>query len=207
MRRILILLIGICIAMSAMALTPREAFVKAPREVISAIDSLTRLDMLDYFDSGSTVASRNAFGGDVRVKSLTDESITIATSPSSDVSIIVLPATSDTMLLVVNTLALPAPDCNATVYTSDWKKAAKKAQLPGHNNLSLWIVSSDKPQMDNLENLIPFIPAIYNYNNGILSVTNTLGRLLPADDYKKIKPYIRSSVDYNWTGKKWNRMK
>ncbi len=207
MRKLFLLLVSVVTALSGYGLTPREAFVSAPRNVITAIDSLTRLDMLDYYTSGSTVASRNAFGGDASVKSFTDESITIGTTTSSDVAISLLPAGRDTMLLVINTLALPTPDSYAVVYKSDWTKGAKKLQPVNHNDLSLWVTPESRTRMSEIENLVPFVPAIYNYSDGVLTVTNTLGRLLSADDYKAVKPYLKPAISYRWDGKKWSAVK
>lgn len=189
------------------ALSPREAFVNAPRQVIAAIDSITRLDMLDYYTSGSSVASRNAFGGDSRVTLLSEDAITVSTSTSSEIMMAVLPGKRDTMLLVVNTLALPAPDSKAAIYDSHWNEAGKKLQLPDHNDLSLWLKPESKSNRRELENLIPFVPAIYTYKDGVLTVTNTLGRLIPADDYKKVKTCLKPSVSYRWDGKKWSVLK
>ena len=208
MKRIMLFITAAVTAVAAgVALTPREAFVNAPRQVITAIDSITRLDMLDYYDSGSEGASRNAFGGEARVKLLNDELITVGTTKSSDVTIALLPAGRDTMLLVVNTLALPAPDSYATVYNRDWQPVAPSRQLPGHNDLNLWIDGSTKAPMQDIENAIPFIPAIYTYSDGTLTVSHSLRRLLNDNDYDLVKPYLRQSVGYRWDGGKWKKLK
>lgn len=205
--RKLFLLVSVLTVLSGYCISPREAFVTAPRSVITAIDSLTRLDMLDYYTSGSTVASRNAFGGDVSVKLLTDESISIGTTISSDVTISVLPAGRDTMFLVVNTLALPTPDSYAVVYKNDWTKGQKKLQPVNHNDLALWVTPQARARMSEIENFVPFVPAIYTYSDGVLTITNTLGRLLSADDYNAVKPYLKPAISYRWNGKKWSMVK
>lgn len=201
------ILVAVMTAAGASALTPREAFVNAPRQVITAIDSITRLDMIDYYECGSSVPSRNTFGGDSRVTLMSDDAITVSTSSSSEVTIALLPGARDTMLIVVNTLALPAPDSKVTIYDRDWNPAGRKLQLPDHNDLSLWMGADAKKRRSELENLIPFIPAIYTYKDGVLTVTHTLGRILPADDYKTVKPLLRPSIGYRWNGKKWTAIK
>ncbi len=194
-------------AFSLKAITPREAFINAPNEIIEAIDSLTRLDMLDYFDSGSTIASRNAFGGESTVKSINDTAITVATSKASEVTLVVLPISkTDTMMLVINTLALPAPDSHATVYDKSWQPVGK-ASLPEHNNLDLWLLPAAKSNRSVIENAIPFIPAIYNFNDGTLTVTHTLSRLIPKEDLELVSPYLRPSISFAWNGKTWKTVK
>lgn len=199
----LILPVFISVAVDAMAMTPREAFITAPREVFVSIDSLTRLDMLDYYESGSAVGSRNLLGGTSQVKFLTDNAITVSTSGSSEVVVSLMTAGSDTTLLAVNTIVLPAANSRATVYDRDWKPLPAKVQLPSHNDLSLWMLPQYKDRVKELENMIPFIPAVYSYNNGVLTMTHTLGKVLSTDDYKRVKTMLKPTISYQWTGKKW----
>ncbi|MCM1448717.1 MAG: DUF3256 family protein [Clostridiales bacterium] len=189
------------------AITPRQAFTTAPREVIMTIDSITRLDMLDYYGSSANAASRNAFNSEVSVRFMNDDLITVATSKSSEVTIIPLAAGKDTLLMVINTLALPASDSKATIYNSSWTRSGDARQLPDHNNLSMWLMPQAEEKISEIENLIPFVPATYTYNDGVLTMTNTLGRLIPKDEYSRIKQYIIPSISYRWTGKKWKQEK
>ena len=194
-------------SLSAAALTPREAFIKAPAEIIETIDSITRLDMLDYYDSGSTVSSRNAFGGDASVKSANDTSITVSTSNVAEVTLVPLATNRrDSVLLVINTLALPAPDSYAVTYDRNWH-LDPKLSLPDHNNLDLWLLPSGRDVRDKIENAVPFISAIYTYTNDTLTMTQTLSKLIPADDYKFVKPYLRPSISFVWNGKNWKQVK
>lgn len=208
MKKILLLMItAATAAVAGMAMTPREAFVNAPREIIVAIDSITRLDMLDYYDSGSQGASRNAFGGEASVKMLNDEMITVATTKSSEVTISLLPCGRDTMFLVINTLALPAPDSYAAVYHSDWTLASDRHQPADHNDLSLWLDSNARGHESGIENAVPFIPAIYTYTDGVLTMTHTLRRLLGDTDYEFVMPYMKKTIGYRWDRGKWKKLK
>lgn len=196
------------IALNCRAITPREAFITAPDEVIATVDSITRLDMLDYYDSGSSVASRNAFGGNTSVRSLNDASITVAISNVSEVTIVPLDSHSraDSAILVINTLALPTPDSYAVTYDRNWHLESKYS-LPDHNNLDLWILPTGSKLRDKIENAIPFIPAIYTFNDGVLTMTQTLSKLIGPDDYNFVKPYLRPSISFRWTGKNWKQIK
>ncbi|MDE6402975.1 MAG: DUF3256 family protein, partial [Muribaculaceae bacterium] len=175
--------------LNGQALTPRQAFISAPDDVIATVDSITRLDMLDYYDSGSSVASRNAFGGDTSVKSLNDVSITVALSKASEVTIVPLEghARGDSAILVINTLALPTPDSYAVTYDRQWHLDTHYS-LPDHNNLDLWILPDGNKLRDKIENAIPFIPAIYTYHDGVLTMTQTLSKLNGTDEYNLVKP-------------------
>lgn len=188
------------------AITPREAFVTAPRDVIVTIDSLTRLDMLDYYDSGSTIASRNKLGGASQVKLVTDDAITISTSGSSEITIRLLPVKGDTLIMVTGTLILPAPDSKLTLYDKGWTALGGKSRIPSHNDLSLWILPQFKSNIKEIEDIVPFVTAVYTYNDGIITMTHTLSKTLPTDNYKRVKPMLSPQISFRWTGTKWERI-
>ena len=197
------------VTMLAVGLTPESAFVSAPRSVIVAIDSLTRLDMIDYYNSGSTVASRNSLGGESSVTELSKDAITVATSRSSQVTIALLPSGKrDTVLMVINTLALPVADSFIEMYDRNWNRlSSSKYEIPSHNNLKMWLQPQSKGVTTDIENHVPFISALYTYSDCVLRVTNTLSRLLPREEYDEIKDYLKSEICYRWTGGKWTRVK
>lgn len=198
---------ALTVTMMAGAITPRQALVTAPRDLFVAVDSLTRLDMLDYYEAGSQVGSRNLLGGQASVRHLDDERVTVATSGSSEVTIVTIPSRRDTVLLVISTLALPAPDSHAVMYSSDWQPLSAGAQLGDHNNLDLWLLPGASARRAEVENLVPFVPAIYDYRDGVLTVTQSLGRLLPADDWATVKPLLRPTLTYTWNGRSWSQIK
>lgn len=183
--------------------TAKQAFITAPRDLFPTVDSLTRLDMIDYYESGSATPSKNRFGGGSRVVALSQDSITVETSPASTVTLYTLPSKGDTLLLAVSTLKLPASDAMAALYNSKWKPLPAKVTLPSHNQLKLWLLKCTKEQRQLVENLVPFIPASYSLRGNRLTITSTLDRLLPADDYQQVVPFLRSSVSYIWDGKSW----
>ncbi len=85
-------------------LTATKAFADAPATVFPSIDRMTRLDMIDYYNSGSPKPSKNAFKGDCRILSASDSQITVATSKVSEVELSLLTQGRDTLLMVVTTL-------------------------------------------------------------------------------------------------------
>lgn len=74
---------GVTLADSAAAPEPSDAagfFVDAPTAFFPTIDRSTRLDMIDYFNAGSSKASANVVNGECRVISDTPEQIVVQTS-------------------------------------------------------------------------------------------------------------------------------
>ncbi len=66
MRRLIIFIAAMAsFAMAYPQLTATEAFSSAPASVLPLIDYITRLDMIDYYNSGSATASKNVMQGRV----------------------------------------------------------------------------------------------------------------------------------------------
>ena len=81
----------IAVTPSAMAqLKSVDAFTNAPMSVFPLLDKNARLDMVDYFNSGSTTATQNSLQGRSRVTELTDNDIKIAMTDASSYQLSIL---------------------------------------------------------------------------------------------------------------------
>lgn len=192
---------------NAGGLTPSAAFADAPAAVFPTIDRMTRLDMLDYFNSGSDKPSKNALAGNARVLSLTDSQIKVETSGAQTVEISLLPQKVDTLLVVVTTIKTPVADSSVDVYTSRWQPVRNEMfTAPG---LEQWMLPEAKDQKEDLENLYPFTlaSATFNPQDGVLTLTNNLGEYLPEIESKGREKLLRSSLSYRWNGKRFDMIK
>lgn len=201
------LLISLFIAVAAPtfgmgAMTASQAFVDAPVSVFPTIDRLTRLDMLDYFNSGSQKPSKNSFKGDCRIISASDSQITFSTSDVSEVSLSVIPQKSDTIIMVITTFKTPADDSDAKFYTSHWKEIKKGLFLVPQ--LDDWVKPEARARKDELESLCPFMLARFTYepSSGILTLTNNVGNLLPEEATSWAGDALKDKIVYRWDGKK-----
>ncbi len=195
------------LAAAGQELTASGAFADAPRTVFPLLDRNTRLDMIDYFASGATTASRNNLGGESRVEEMSPTHIKVKMTDVSSYTLSLLPAGRDTLIAVVATVLTPAPDGGITFYDRDWRELTPpRFTAPG---LDDWLLPSAKKERADLENLIPFVSADYSLNasTSTLVVTNTLEALLTAEDYDKVKAYVRPSLTYRWDGKKMKPLK
>lgn len=191
--------------------TAPKAFVSAPREVVALIDSLTRLDMIDYYNSGSEKPSNNKLGGNCRITGLSTDQISFYTSGASERSITVLPARQDTLLMVVNTVFMPASDSSISFYTAGWDELTPKQMksIFREPTLSDWVRPEYRRDMPDIENAVPFMTARYDYDptTRTLTLTHTLDQLLPKEDYEKVSDSIHRSLRYTWNGKAMVRQK
>lgn len=197
----------ISLSVSALALTPRQAFISAPSEIVSTIDSITRLDMIDYFEAGATGASHNALGGDSRISSLDDNHISIETSGVSALDINIMSMGRDTVMAVISTLKLPAKDATITMFNSSWN-VIDPGKLPStFNNLDLWLRPEGHRDRALIENAIPFIPVTISLSGDTLTVSHSLAELLANEDLEKVRALVYPSISYSWNGKKWSPIK
>ncbi len=200
--KIFLFLFALNAACAAKALTASTAFVDAPAEVFPTIDRMTRLDMLDYFNSGSQKPSKNAFKGDCRILSANDSQITVSTSEVSEVAMSLIPQKSDTIIMVITTLKTPQDDSSVKFYTSSWKEIKKGLFLVPQ--LDDWMLPEAKERKKDLENAFPFMLArcVYEPSTGTLTLINNVGGFLPEEDAQWAGPLLRSSITYRWKGKK-----
>lgn len=186
-------------------LTATRAFTEAPAAIFPTLDRMTRLDMVDYFNSGSPKPSKNAFKGDSRIIAASDRSITIATSDVSEIQLSLLESGNDTILMVITTLKTPAPDSGVRFYTTRWKEITKGLFMVPL--LDDWMLPEAQKRRDDLENTVPFVLASITYDpqTATLTLKNNLGDFLPDDDSKWVSPLLRSQLVYKWNGKKMTK--
>lgn len=186
----------------AHALTAPEAFADAPASVFPTIDRMTRLDMLDYFNSGSAKPSKNAFKGDCKVLSVSESQITVATSEVSEVSLSLIPQKSDTIIMVISTVKAPEEDSNVRFFDTSWKESRKGLFLVPQ--LDDWVKPEAREKKQDLENLFPFMLARCSYEpeTGILIITNNVAGMLPEEATSWAGDALRDKLTYRWNGKK-----
>lgn len=202
MKRILLLfsLIG---ALAANAqLTAPKAFTTAPAEVFPLLDTNTRLDMVDYYNSGLKTASNNRMSGQSVITELTPATVTVKISESSSAQVTVLPAGNDSIIAVISTVATPGLDSTLKFYDSGWRQLAadKYFTAPTWND---WMT----PGHDSSEVTVytPFMLSSYyiDPSAGTLTITNNLPTFIDEDIYADISDAVRPTLTYRWNGKKF----
>ncbi len=202
-RTILFLLIGLTGAVlpANAQLTAAEAFVNAPRNVFPLLDKNTRLDMIDYFNSGSATPSTNQLQGKSRITELTPASVKISMTDASSYQLALLPAGNDTVIALISTVATPAPDSNLAFYKSDWT-VLNAADFFSKPSLKDWLTNGGK--IDDVEGLVPFLLISYDYDPGttVMTLTNNTKQFLSDDVYDIVGSYLSPALSYKWDGKK-----
>lgn len=186
-----------------------EYFVSAPTIVFPSVDSITRLDMIDYFQAGSQKASKNLFGGDVRILSDEPTRLTFSTSAVTEYTIDLLPASGvrdGVIIMVTRTLQMPAADSSVRFYTTDWKELKGMFEVP---QLHEWLTEEGRKNRKDVENMVPYIFARITYlpESREITVTNNLDDYIPEENLEKAKAALEKTLRYKWNGKKLVRVK
>ena len=188
--------------------TAAQVFQTAPADIFIMADSLTRLDMIDYFMAGRDTPSRNVAGGDIRLTALSEDSLVVALSEKVTQSLYLLPAKGDTIFAIVKTYRLPALDSSIKFYNSNWRvlDANKILPLPTHDN---WLKKPSKEARERFARNVPFVPMQITIDpiSGSLTIVNTLVDLLTKEAMDAVKEDIKPAIVYTWDGNKFKAVK
>lgn len=188
----------------ASALDPADIFVSAPRSIFPLLDRNTRLDMIDYFRSGLSNASKNNLDGTSAITALTPSTITIKLTAASSADIVILPCGSDSIVALISTVNTPVPDSKLAIYSSDWaiNLTPKMFKTPQLND---WLTDQGHKNASQVTDLVPFMLVSYSVDpdSGILTLTNNTASFLSDDIAQIVAPFFKTNLKYSWNGKRF----
>lgn len=190
-----------CVPTILAQLTAEQAFADAPSSIFPLLDKNARLDMIDYFKSGSSTPSQNAFNGTSRITQLTPAQVSVSMTDATKYDIIVLNQGASQIIALIQTVATPAPDSHITFYSAAWSPLKESLFTPP--TLQDWLTAKGSDNSSQVSNLVPFMLASYSYDaaTSVLTLTNNLKEFLSADIYSMIAADLRTSLTYKWNGK------
>lgn len=200
MRKFIFLLYSLFVAVAASAqLTASRAFITAPQSVFPLLDPATRMDMVDYRNSGLDVKSTNALSGSSVVTALSPRKISLRTTDASTSQLALLTQGKDTVIALVTTLATPGLDSSIRFFASDWKALPDKFTRP---QMKDWATAEGRSHLGEIEAQVPFMLASYDIDPdaGTLVVTNNLSSFLDPAIWDMLKGWLQPSLTYAWTG-------
>lgn len=114
--------------------TAADFFVDAPTSQLLLLDRNTRLDMLDYFNSGMATTSTNTLNGRSKIVRNEPLSLVVEVSSSSTMQFALVTLKSDTLIAVIETVNTPVPDSSIRFYKSDWTEAKAQPEMPTYKS-------------------------------------------------------------------------
>lgn len=181
--------------MSAFAqISPRQAFTSAPRTLFPQFDEYGKLYMIEYFLNGSSTPTRNRLGGSSAVTALDSIGISFTTSGVGEHSIYPLKVGSDSLFMVISTVATPLPDSRVSFYRTDWTPAPSDPSL--NPSFSDWLTPEGLASLPDVADSLPFILATANFDPASRTITfiHTMRGYLLPDDFARVEPWIKSSL-------------
>ena len=177
-------------------------FAMAPDDVLPLLPVNTRLDMLDYFNSGIERPSRDAAGSRAIVTSSSNRRLTFDSGDGSSYELAVYTAGRDTVVALVETLHYPMADSRIEWYDSHWRPMQPLLPEPG---LAAWLTGAGSKHRAEVEQAIPFMTAeaATDPDAGTLTLTRTIDSyFLPADTPDALR-WLRPSIVYTLRGSRF----
>lgn len=189
---IALLITALATVWTGAARTAADFFAAAPAEAVPLLKTNTRLDMLDYYNSGLPTASDNSLGGRSRITALSDNALTVELSRDATLQLAVVPAGRDTVVAVIETIRTPMADSGIRLYrASDWRELPAPA-LPGVREFAPADMRKNMKTGDS--DGIFFVRAEYEPESGLFRFTDTTAAYYTDADrpesLKKLRPNI-----------------
>lgn len=176
--------------------TAEDFFKDAPAEALPLLRPTDRLDMLDYYNSGSDRHTQAMLGTGWRITSLSERQLVMecdSASGSVTVTVAVLPAGRDTAVAVISTVALPAHDSNVDIYLPSGNKVILS---PDYSD---WWLPGALDGPGNIETTLPFVTATASVDGSSVTFTNTAAEYLAPADTAAVLPLLRPTLTYEYT--------
>lgn len=206
----------VCFSSVAEAKTIRELFADEPDDIFILLPKSTRLDMLDYFDVGKMVKVENSLSSGKKVSRLlkvTDSSIDVAVTQSSQVSMTLLTsAKADSVIAVVQTYQVPYFDSQISFYDVDWNKLNTSKYFDAPTVKSFILPGTDKKIVNDILQSVKFSLISYSIeqaDNGHVTLTASLNLegVMVKEDYDRIKDYLSKTIVYRLSNLKFKPTK
>lgn len=210
MRQIILfimLIIGF-FSMNVDAITAEQAFVSAPESVFPLLNKNTRLDMIDYYNSGSETASKNKLSGNSRVTSIKINDLQFEMSAASSYQISILYQKNGAEIIaLIETVKTPTVDSKITFYTPDWEKV--DFRYFNEPELKDWLTPKGKKNIKEIESTISFllVECVYDAMNDELILKNNIKQILSEETFETVKSSFLPQLKYRWTGKQFKLIK
>ena len=208
MKRLLVI-----IAMS-MALLPLDGaartiadfFASEPGNVFPLLTRTNRLDLVDYYNSGQTVAVPNNLGGTSQLVALDSAYLKVQTSESTGVEVRMLTTgTRATVIVVIETVLTPVPDSKLALWNSQWQmlRTDKHFKMPGIDDFIMKKMPRELRADLQDAMIFPLIQLTFKGDRRLqVEATHGLEQFLAPSEFKRFAPYLKPSITYRMSGTK-----
>ncbi len=205
------LLVIIALSMALLPLdgaarTIADFFASEPGNVFPLLTRTNRLDLVDYYNSGQTVAVPNNLGGTSQLEALDSAYLKLQTSGSKVVEMRMLTTGSrDTVMVVIETVLTPVPDSKLTLWNSKWQmlRTDRHFKMPGIDDFI--VKKMPRELRADLQDamIFPLIQLTFKGDRRLqVEATHGLEQFLAPSEFKRFAPYLKPSITYRMSGTK-----
>ncbi len=188
-------------------LTASDAFVALPISVLDLLDRSRRLDMLDYYAADSIAKVPNAMEGLSYLDKVTPDYLKANLTPVTTIAVKVLPSKNGDIVMTAYTIGDKdqAYDTDLRFFGSGYQEL-KRDKYIRIATLDDFFDYPDKAAKKLVAELVPFPTVRYEPDPTGTGMTAqlTVGQFMSADDYARIKSFMRPQLHYRWDGSKFN---
>ena len=199
MKQIILTLTLLTMVLGMEGRTVRDFFASEPGELLTLVPKTVRLDMLDYYDSGTIVQANNNMGSGTQLDTVTDNFLRLRTSDVKTLEMRLMRWKNDTIIAVVETVETPVKDSHITFYNKHWVrlKEIKPFKMPTIEDFILPTVKKDKRKEILTGIAFPLIELSFGGPNfEELTARHGLAEFLGKEEWANLKPYFRPTLTY-----------
>ena len=191
--------------LSGAARTIVDLFAIEPGNIFPLLTRTSRLDMVDYYNSGQQVAVPNNLAGEARLLELDSAYLKVQTSGSRVVEMRMRMAGKDTVVTVIETVLTPVPDSRLTQWNVHWQRytSDKIFTKPGIDD---FIVRKMPGELRaDLQDAMIFTLVQLTFtgeNHDVIEATHGLEQFLVPSEYKRFSDYLKPSLSFRFKGLK-----
>jgi len=204
---------AVCLIVLSVALMPlagaartvADFFASEPGKIFTLLTRTHRLDMVDYFLNGQSVAVQNNMQGPTHLVEMDSAYLKLQESGSKVVEMRLLTAGRDTVIAVIETVMTPVADSRLTLWNTNWEPAKKAGKLFKRMPVIDDFMTRKMPVdlRRDLQNVMAF-PLIQltftgDRHDAVLA-THGLQQFLVASEYERFAAYFKPSLTYRISG-------
>ena len=191
--------------LTGMARTISDFFASEPGNIFPLLTRTGRLDMVDYYNSGKTVAIANNLEGESSLLQLDSAYLKVQTSKNRIVEMRMRTAGKDTVITVIETVMTPVPDSRLTQWNVHWQRftSNKLFAMPGIDDFIIRKMPHDLRADLQDAMIFPLIQLTFKgEGHDIIEAAHGLEQFLAKEEYQRYSSYLKPSISYRFNGLK-----
>lgn len=191
--------------LTGMARTISDFFASEPGNIFPLLTRTGRLDMVDYYNSGKTVAIANNLEGESSLLQLDSAYLKVQTSKNRIVEMRMRTASKDTVITVIETVMTPVPDSRLTQWNVHWQRftSDKLFAMPGIDDFIIRKMPHDLRADLQDAMIFPLVQLTFKgEGHDIIEAAHGLEQFLAKEEYQRYSSYLKPSISYRFNGLK-----